>query len=159
MTQKTNEELVNILTSSATDSIKQAALDQLLKQSPSNSNLVYILEYCPADAIKQAAGDQLRANLEINERVDEEALIKEIAENVLARPGLLRMGSWHCGTSHCLAGWATVINPTALAIQEKIGGDWGTEVAGCAVLPNYAKYFRWSDDETVLSILKSKIAQ
>ena len=85
--------------------------------------------------------------------MDEEALIKEIAQNVLGRPGSLNMGRWHCGTTHCLAGWATVINPVAGMIEK----NTSTEVAGCAVLPNYAHLF-YSDNDTVLNILKEKLA-
>ncbi len=62
------------------------------------------------------------------------------------------MGRWHCGTSHCLAGWATVLDNGAMKIEH----EHSTEIAGCVALPSYANMF-YSDNNTVLEFLKSKI--
>jgi hypothetical protein len=36
-------------------------------------------------------------------------LLERIADIVLADPERLYMVGWHCGTSHCIAGWAQVL--------------------------------------------------
>ena len=46
-----------------------------------------------------------------------DALLEWIADIVLADPERLNMGSWHCGTSHCIAGWAQ-----ALAASDGVDG-------------------------------------
>lgn len=91
---------------------------------------------------KQQAAAILRQNIGA-QLVDEEILIKQIAGQVINRPESLKMDEWHFGTSHCLAGWACVLNPIAKDIEEK----YDTEIAGCAVLPNYAHLF-FSDNDT-----------
>ena len=172
----TNEELIQIIKNDNSTEKRDAAWEQLLKQSPSNYDLRYIIEYTEKrDAaweqlLKQspdnddlryiieytekrdAAWEQLLKQLGVTERVDEELLIKQIAKEVVSRPGSLKMDSWHCGTSHCLAGWATVLSPVA----QKIESDTDTETAGCAVLPSYARYF-FSSNDVVFEMLQ-KIA-
>ena len=119
-----------------------------------NQELLDTILYSNKTDKRNEAWEQLRKNLNIVVPVDEEALIKQIAHNVLERPGALNMDSWHCGTSHCLAGWACVLNPIASEIESKTD----TETAGCAVLPSYANLF-FSDNETVLKILKDKVGK
>jgi hypothetical protein len=148
MTQKpSNYDLLYIIR--YTD-LKQAAWEMLMTQKPSNYDLLYIIEYTD---LKQAAAEMLRVNVGVLEPIDEPALIKNIAEHVLAAPNGLHMGDWHCGTAHCLAGWATVLNTTAQAIEQKTD----TETAGCIALPSYAHLF-FSDNETVLQVLKDVAA-
>ncbi len=118
-------------------------------EGKSNYDLRYIIEYTDK---KNEAWEQLMKNLEVTEKVDEEALIKEIAENVLDRPGSLNMGKWHCGTSHCLAGWACILNETAAEIEQR----FDTETAGDAVLPSYSHLF-FETNEKVLAILEEKV--
>ena len=116
----------------------------------SNSDLCYVIEYTE---LKNEAAQVLRSRFTSSGALnipDETMLIKEIAEQVLARPGSLRMDSWHCDTAHCLAGWATLIDPLASLIEKQAS----TEVAGCAVLPNYAHLF-FASDSQVLELLKT----
>ncbi len=119
-------------------------------QGKTNSELTYILRWCTDEKLRNAAWEMLRANLGLKDVVvEEKALMKQIADAVLSRPGSLDMGHWHCGTSHCLSGWACVLDPIAKDVEEK----YNTEIAGCAVLPSYAHLF-YSDNETVLKILE-----
>ncbi len=123
---------------------------QLLKQSPSNDDLCYIIKNVPEK--RTEAWAQLLKQLNM-EPVDEQKLIKQIADIVLADPDSLNMNGWHCGTSHCLAGWATILNDSARQIELTEGPVIGPEIAGCAVLPNYAHLF-YSSNEEVLEVLK-----
>ncbi|TDO68783.1 hypothetical protein EV143_12045, partial [Flavobacterium chryseum] len=129
--------------------IKTSAGKALAEKNPTNSELTYILEYCPDSEIKTSAGKALAENVGIINPVDEKALIKKIAIAVVSRPGSLKMDSWHCGTSHCLAGHACVENEEAMRIEK----EHSTEIAGAAVIPSYAHLF-YSDDDTVLAVLK-----
>ncbi|MBX3253949.1 MAG: hypothetical protein KF862_07385 [Chitinophagaceae bacterium] len=130
---------------------KDVAGEQLLKQSPSNEDLRYIIRYTDK---KDVAWEQLRKNLNVTAIVNEEALIKDIAKNVLDRPGSLDMSQWHCGTSHCLAGWACVLSPEAAEVEHR----YDTETAGDVFLPNYSHLF-FEDNDTVLEVLRSKVAK
>ena len=39
-----------------------------------------------------------------------------------SQPGALDMGAWHCGTSHCRAGWVVMLaGPEGLDLEAKIG--------------------------------------
>lgn len=47
------------------------------------------------------------------------ALLKKIKARILAKPNAFRMDRWSCGTAHCIAGWACVLNgvkPTKLYV-------------------------------------------
>jgi hypothetical protein len=148
LTNKTNFDLRYLI--EYTDS-RNEAWAQLLRQSPTNEDLRYLIEY--TDLIKEAHAalcDNL--NIQSSQLPNEEALVKEIAENVLARADALDMSSWHCGTSHCWAGWGTVLSPLGRDIEKRED----TETAGCVLMPNYAKHF-FSDNETALEILKTKV--
>jgi hypothetical protein len=57
-----------------------------------------------------------------------------IANEVMACPSNLRMDKWHCGTTHCIGGWACVISEYA----RKIEAATDTETASYAMLPNYS---------------------
>lgn len=111
-----------------------------------NSDLRYIIEYVPET--RAEAWAQLLKQLKL-EPVDEQKLIKQIADIVLADPNSLKMDRWHCGTSHCLAGWATTLNDSARRVEL----TEGPVIAGCAVLPNYAHLF-YASNEKVLEVLK-----
>lgn len=146
----TNEELLEIIANDHTDKRNDAA-EQLLKQSPTNEDLRYIIRWTDK---RNEAAELLLKQLGINKTTlpDEDVLITEIARNVVQRPSSLNMGAWHCGTSHSLAGWATVVSEIAANIEAKTD----TQTAGYVVLPNYAHLF-FSDDDTVLNVLKTKI--
>jgi hypothetical protein len=124
---------------------KNEAGEQLMKQNPSNGDLADLI-------VNGVMIDEASAILKANtgsQLVNEKQLIYAIAQTVINQPGSLDMGQWHCGASHCLAGWAATLHPIAREIEEK--ND--TKIAGCAVLPNYA-YLFFSDNDTVLEKLK-----
>lgn len=83
-------------------------------------------------------------------------LLKEIANNVAADENLLGMGSWHsdCGTTHCLAGWASALNSRAKELEAKLG----PQVAGLLTLgPEAHKHF-FDNKVEALEFLKTKIS-
>lgn len=121
----------------------------LQQQNPSNYDLRYIVRFVSDEAIRNKAWELLKKEQGITETPNEKELIKKIADSVVNRPGSLKMDSWHCGTSRCLAGWACVIDETAKKIEKQSN----TETAGRIVLPSYQHLF-FSDNETVLNILK-----
>lgn len=104
--------------------------------------------------LRNAAGAQLKEQVGFTGTVDELALMKEIASAVIDRPGSLDMGSWHCGTSHCIAGWACVLNKDAAALENV----YTTELAGAVVLPSYSHLF-FKNNEEAMAALKEIAAQ
>lgn len=62
----------------------------------------------------------------------------------------LKMYNWHspCGTSHCMAGWAQILNdqPTKLTEAQDIGGF---------LLPDFAKFF-YGTTEHISAWLESR---
>ena len=124
----------------------------LTEQDPANRELTHVLRWCSDQEIRNAAWKMLTDSVGLV-GVDETSLIKEIAVNVLERPGSLDMNSWHCGTSHCLAGWACVVNKQVMKVEK----EHGTEIAGAAALPNYAHLF-YSDNDTVLKKLEEVVS-
>ncbi len=144
----TNSELSYILEYCSDADIRNSAGKVLAEKNPTNSELSYILRWCSDADIRNSAGKVLAENVGIKVPVDEKELIKKIAIAVVSRPGSLKMDSWHCGTSHCLAGHACIENEEAMRIEK----EHSTRIAGSAVLPNYAHLF-YSDDDTVLRIL------
>jgi hypothetical protein len=99
--------------------------------------------------IINAAVAQLQKNVGITVPVDEKSLMKQIANEVINRPGSLKMNDWHCGTAHCIGGWACVLNPLAKQIEK----ENSTFIASVAVLPSYVPVFFISDSEA-LEMLK-----
>jgi hypothetical protein len=55
------------------------------------------------------------------------------------------MSEWHCGTSHCIAGWLCVLNKDAAMIES----NYDTAMAGAAFLPSFVPLFYKSDDEAM----------
>ncbi len=149
--QATNEDLRYVLRWCGDADLKNRALTQLISQQATNEDLAHAICFAPGTI--PVAHPLLLKQLGIDVPVDEVALIKEIAENVLARPGSLEMASWHCGTSHCMSGWACVLNKTA----ENIERSSSTFIAGAAVIPNYAQHFFKSNNEA-LEIFKTVLA-
>jgi hypothetical protein len=117
-----------------------------MKQSSSNEDLRYIIRYTD---MKQVAANALRERFGITGPVDEKAHMKIIAEKVLSHPGSLRMDRWHCGTSHCVAGWECVLNEDAKKIEQASDA----ETAGFAMLPSFSHLF-YTDNDTALAALK-----
>ena len=152
---KNNNDLVKILLNSDATDLKNEAGRQMLTQKPSNYELVNILKYLErrdfeSQKIIDLAAAELRKSVGINEIVDEGALIKEIAEVVMKNPASLKMLDWHCGTSHCIGGYACILNPIAKEVEVR----FGTLIAAAAVLPNYVPLF-FKDNEEALDVLKS----
>ena len=59
--------------------------------------------------------------------------------------GCLNMLQWHCGTAHCLAGWAVELTPGAKEFEEKTS----TYLAGRMLVPELEPLF-FADNETAL---------
>ncbi len=148
----TNSELTYILEYCSDADLKNKAWELLATKSPTNSELTYILRWCSDADLKNKAWELLATDLGVLGKVNEKALIKEIAETVLSRPESLNMSKWHCGTSHCLAGWACVLNPDAMQVEKNIGREEGTRIAGSVFLPSYANLF-YEDNDKVLEVL------
>ena len=149
----TNSELTYILRWCPDAELKNKAGLLLADKNPTNSELTYILRWCPDAELKNKAGLLLADRFGVTDKVNEKVLIKKIAETVLSRPGSLKMSSWHCGTSHCVAGWACVIDPDAMQLEKEIGGEYATRIAGSVFLPSYANMF-YEDNDKVLEFFK-----
>ncbi|MVT09211.1 hypothetical protein [Chitinophaga tropicalis] len=121
--------------------MKDTAAEQLLKQDLSNDDLSELIMH----RAKAAEAVSLLRERFGAQSVDE----KEISTIVLSQPGRLEMSDWHCGTSHFLAGWATVLSPIAREIE----GKEDTRGAGCAVIPSLAPLL-FSDNDIVLAKLR-----
>ena len=147
----TNSELTYIIEYCSSESLKNSTWELLKEKSPTNSELTYIIECCSSESLKNSAWELLKEKLGITEDIDQEALITEIANEVLSRPGSLKMNNWHCGTSHCIAGWACVINPVGMRVEK----EHSTQIAGSALLPKYAHMF-YVEDDVALEFLKTK---
>ena len=80
-------------------------------------------------------------------REQEIALLDEIRERVLASPESLQMGSWHCGTTHCLAGWGQALRGTI--------NDRTACADGMKLMPRSAHLF-YRDNATVLKYLTDR---
>ena len=90
-----------------------------------------------------------------------EARIKRIAETIKAEPARLKMSDWHCGTSHCLAGWGVhQEGDEGYALECELGG---TSEAGLVLLGLDAasRFYNTSKDgeREVRSWLASKLEQ
>ena len=83
----------------------------------------------------------------------EDGLLQKIAKKVTKDPSCLDMSSWHCGTAHCIAGWACELAKGAKALEEK----HGEAVAGLLLLGPEAHSHFYDDDETALAWLQSKV--
>jgi len=90
------------------------------------------------------------------EIVSEPNLVQRIAQIITENPNSLDMSDWHsgCGTTHCLAGWATTIHPQGVELEKMIG----TGAAGKILLPEGAHLF-FKREEEVMEFLESAIAQ
>jgi hypothetical protein len=85
------------------------------------------------------------------------ALLLEVAKAALAAPYALTMSSWHCGTSHCIAGWAVHLAPGGYELEaemkEALGSD-KTLAAGNILLGVEASSLFFLDDEAARSALR-----
>ena len=96
-----------------------------------------------------------RANLR-DAKIDyqiEDGLLQKIAKKVTEEPSCLHMSSWHCGTSHCISGWACELAEGGKELEE----SHGAAVAGLLLLGSEAHSHFYDDDETALAWLQSKV--
>ena len=66
-------------------------------------------------------------------------------------PKALKMDRWHCGTSHCIGGWADVLMGTPEAIQKRdpwLAGPRAREWLGLSSSQSGILFSPWEEDET-----------
>lgn len=143
----TNWDLYKII---AYTDLKKEAAAQLLNQNPTNGELVTILRDVEDSNIRQEAVHRLRQGIGVPENIDEDFEMKRIAQVVTANPYCLDMSSWHCDTTHCIAGHLCILNEQASELEKK----YGTAVVAAAFLPSYVPMFYTSNEEA-LKFLKS----
>lgn len=85
-------------------------------------------------------------------QVNEEALIRKLAQKLIQNPELLNVNHWHDGDTHCLGGWAIMLNEKAHEIEKQ----FGSEIAAGLLLPNYTHLF-FADKQAVLDGLQEMI--
>lgn len=112
------------------------------------------IEYGNNDELRNRAGKALQIHVGLINPPNEAELIKAVAERIISQPSDLKMDTWHCGTSHCIGGWACIISPIASQIEKK----YNTKIAASAVLPSYAQWF-YTDEDTALKRLESVLTQ
>jgi len=90
-----------------------------------------------------------------------EERIRKIAATVAAEPDRLHMGDWHCGTSHCIAGWAVhQEGAEGYALERELGGEGvGTRDAGLLLLGLEAAGKFYLNNDAALEWLKSKLVE
>jgi hypothetical protein len=84
------------------------------------------------------------------------ARIKQIAEIVTADQAALKMDGWHCGTAHCIAGWAIHLAGDDGYALEKAKGSY---MAGLELLGVEAAAHFYDDNERALAWLQAKLEE
>jgi hypothetical protein len=89
--------------------------------------------------------------------------LKAIAEVATADHDALKMNKWHCGTSHCIAGWAVHLEGEAGYALEKevakiVGEDRKTLAAGNILLGIEASRLFFLSDDAARSALHQVLA-
>ena len=77
--------------------------------------------------------------------------LKAIAEQVVNNPATLEMGKWHCGTTHCLAGWAVHLASSGYQLEKKVGS---TLLAGNILLSVEPSRLFFAEKGKVLAMLQ-----
>ena len=81
-------------------------------------------------------------------------MIKKVAYEALSENACnLNMSTWHCGTSHCLAGWATTIAEKGKELEVK----YGSYLAGEMLLGKKWSQHFYSDNESVIKLLQAEL--
>ncbi len=70
----------------------------------------------------------------------------------------LDMSAWHCGTSHCRAGWAVTVAPLGLALEAAFGPELAGRVIYLASTGNAPDFF-CGDDEALTDIQRCAAEQ
>lgn len=86
-------------------------------------------------------------------QVNEGALIRKIAQKLIENPELLNVNHWHDGDTHCLGGWAIMLNDKAKEIEKQVS----SEIAAGLLLTNYTHLF-FADKQAVLDELNNVVA-
>jgi hypothetical protein len=88
-----------------------------------------------------------------------EARIRKIAATVADQPDRLVMSDWHCGTAHCIAGWAVhQEGAEGYALERRMGGSGdGTRDAGLLLLGIEAAAHFYDNDDSARAWLSSKL--
>ena len=67
--------------------------------------------------------------------------VPNLLNEIPTTPDKLDMGSWHCGTAHCLAGWAVhLAGPEGYKLEAQIGPSAAGALiwsASCGIIPNF----------------------
>jgi hypothetical protein len=88
--------------------------------------------------------------------------IKRIAATIEQEPDRLKMDDWHCGTSHCIAGWGVHQEGKAgYALEREVAalsGDRPTAGAGLLLLGLEAAGRFYSTDDEARAWLRTKLA-
>ena len=79
-----------------------------------------------------------------------QARLRAIADRVVNDPAALDMGEWHCGTQHCIAGWAVHLEPGGYDLEKKVGS---TLQAGNILLGPDASKFFFAEKSKALAML------
>ena len=98
------------------------------------------------------AGAFLAGAIGIATADEEAATWASVRTQVLLTPERLQMNDWHCGTSHCVAGWAQELSTDP---EIKAMAPW---LAGSRLLPRHAYLFGASDD-TVLALMRAEVSE
>lgn len=95
-----------------------------------------------SEAVTPFEGD-IRAT--INERVNQEGCA-------------LEMQSWHtCNTTHCIAGWAVIIHPQGLELEEKYGTSAAAALIFNASAVNPIPNFYASNEDAMAWLKDGKV--
>jgi hypothetical protein len=81
--------------------------------------------------------------------------LKAVAKAATATPEALNMQTWHCGTAHCIAGWAVHLEGEAGHALEK---EVGTNAAGVILLGVEAATLFFLDNDTARAALRRVLA-
>jgi hypothetical protein len=74
--------------------------------------------------------DARSGGLAIAASTEGKALLRRILTQITECPESLDMSDWHCGTAHCLAGWAVTLDPRGPELERA----QGTRSAGMILL-------------------------
>ncbi len=81
------------------------------------------------------------------DRLNSQELSRQILEIVKVEPNRLKMDQWHtCETTHCVWGWAVVLNGESGRDLEK---RYGTISAGALLFPEFSDHVLDSDEAAI----------
>jgi len=83
----------------------------------------------------------------------EEGLLGRIKLEIDRDKSKLEMGTWDCGTSRCLAGWAVFLGKSGEELKDK----FGFEIAGLKLLGREAHSYFFRTNEEVLEYLRGVV--